>query len=998
MSTAPPEREGSGPDRAVESFIATQLKLLKDQLGTDSTESPTDNEIERFLKRVHLLAENPVPEILNGLLGLQIESALKKRPVVAKGIDRCVEQLGPGRNEFEGLFRLWDEHDDEADNAPTGKDLAAFLCTLTTQPSDDRPPVREDWIRAVVASGNHSVFEHESAWKKLTGADLARLSAYEDFDAGVLVQTPASTEFVKKILEGVLKGLTADGMRILISVDQRLLAVLSSGTLAKALERFARSSQNLGQIRELLAVPLVRREEVRFEALLAEERTQHSSALSQEVELREQAVEEFGNQLRVANERIAELEGRLRLTTQRLEESTLVASEPTERMRRQARIDALRPIGERICELLRSGDQDSIRSANLLEEAAEPSGLVVLNRPGETVDFDAERHRRLGEGVALRVEVLEASIGMRESDGSILVLVSALVRDSEELQPSEPVPEPDLVPLEIEEPASSTPSDLATCAIDFGTSTVLASVRRHGGQVSVIPIGDANDWMPSVLGLNERNEIVVGEEAERHVDDARLVLSVKTLLGKNESHVDLPQPDGTRTRLDIDRAVGALLFEAVKQARDPGNDCSSFGARESEFHLGCPANWEGESRKRLVKIAENIGLRVDVLDIIDEPIAAGISWVFGRVDRAEEIPEGKTLVIDFGGGTLDVAVIKVTPPSAQGRPGITVLAADAMTNAGDDLDSLIAVDLASQIGNGDAEDFDRLSTGLQQQLRLTARDLKHALTETGSAESPLRGERDSGATRLTLTRAKLDELFQPQLAKATALVNSVISSSKAKTPDAEEPTAIDNVLLTGGMSRVPSVVEWLEGRFPGRINFDEAAGTREGSVVRGLGYDEPVSELNMHRPAFDIWVAYSRTDNPEDSETRTVLYPAFTPFVRFEDTQVRTFGFGYEADLRAPTSNVEWWAHISFHSPTDPETPIVVQVDGSRKSHLAMPLDRSGDNRFKLYLDGRILIRGRKLMTFDMKRWPITRGTETDPLLELQAPPEEGPSRYDGPT
>jgi len=148
----------------------------------------------------------------------------------------------------------------------------------------------------------------------------------------------------------------------------------------------------------------------------------------------------------------------------------------------------------------------------------------------------------------------------------------------------------------------------------------------------------------------------------------------------------------------------------------------------------------------------------------------------------------------------------------------------------------------------------------------------------------------------------------------------------------------------------------------------------------------------------DIWVAYSRTDNPEDSETRTVLYPAFTPFVRFEDTQVRTFDFGYEADLRAPTSNVEWWAHISFHSPTDPETPIDVQVDGSRQSHLAMPLNRFGRNRFKLYLDGRILIHGRKLMTLDMKRWPITRGTETDPLLELQAPPEEGPSRYGGPT
>jgi hypothetical protein len=63
-----------------------------------------------------------------------------------------------------------------------------------------------------------------------------------------------------------------------------------------------------------------------------------------------------------------------------------------------------------------------------------------------------------------------------------------------------------------------------------------------------------------------------------------------------------------------------------------------------------------------------------------------------------------------------------------------------------------------------------------------------------------------------------------------------------------------------------------------------------------------------------------------------------------------------------------------------------------------MPLDRSGDNRFILYLNGEILIRGRRQMKFDMKRWPITRGTETDPLLELEAPPEGGAARYTGPT
>ena len=90
----------------------------------------------------------------------------------------------------------------------------------------------------------------------------------------------------------------------------------------------------------------------------------------------------------------------------------------------------------------------------------------------------------------------------------------------------------------------------------------------------------------------------------------------------------------------------------------------------------------------------------------------------------------RPLVVDFGGGTVDVAVIEVSQPSAEGRPGITVLAADALQRAGDDLDLTVArFALVHQLPGYEEADFEDLDEGLQKQLRLTARDLKHQLTD-----------------------------------------------------------------------------------------------------------------------------------------------------------------------------------------------------------------------------------------------------------------------------
>ena len=985
-------RSSDDQQAASADFIAQRLLAFARTLTSDALSTPTNDEVSAFLELIPQLVGQIDRKVLQGLAALQTSASGQKRPGIVQRVDACLVALDPSVEELCSALPGAESVNDEQ--------LASLLVSRPLNPIDGQPFVRLTWFKALMDSDRRGVLGFERAWRKVSLSDLTRIIQEGHLISDDLIADPEIRDRVTSLIEAELNDLDPAGFGVLLSLDPSLLELVSDGKLAPVLERLAKSSITVGRARGLLAVPMLHAETKRHDAETKALRQDHRDQIDSMGHRQDEAAQEFGRQLGDRDEAVARAEGEIENLRRRVEDLSGAAAAPTERMHEQARIEAISPIGRLIKRLLIAGDGRSLESASLLEEAAAETGLVILDRPGDVVSFMPERHNRLTNEDCDRIEVLEPSFGLRHDDGTTTVLERGLVRctgdDGDQPMPIRPKPVRPRPP----EKKDVAASDLATCAIDFGTSTVLASVRLTGGQIRVLPIGRGGQvWMPSVVGIADDGSLAVGEEAEQSIPDSRLLVSVKSLLGQGDETVEMEGPDGAHVTVAVDDAVGTILAEAIRRAREPGNDSEAFGAEGIQFHLSCPANWEGASRRRLTAIASDLGLPVGVLDVVDEPTAAGISWIYGNVDSGSPLPVGTTLVVDFGGGTVDVAVIEVSQPSAEGRPGITVLAADALQRAGDDLDLTVArFALVHQLPGYEEADFEDLDEGLQKQLRLTARDLKHQLTDNLNASIRLRGVLGNDAPTLTLTRPELDDLFRPQSDAVDSLIRSVIRSARLR--QMEEPqraavinltdedltASISHVLLAGGMSRVVALGEHLQRWFPrSKVVVDEVRGPRECSVVIGLGHDEDVSELNMHRPAFDIVASFSRSERADEATGETVVYEAFTRIIRVEDTMTQQFGFGYSFDLNAPSRSNGWFVFLHFRAPEGDPRPVPFQLDGETERYLPVPLDNQGKGRFVLYVNGRLLVRagGRQLVA-RMRRWPVVRGSDGPPRLELE--------------
>ena len=361
-----------------------------------------------------------------------------------------------------------------------------------------------------------------------------------------------------------------------------------------------------------------------------------------------------------------------------------------------------------------------------------------------------------------------------------------------------------------------------TVAVDFGTSTILVAVRRGLDDPDpTIPIGKTTPWMPSLVGVDSHGSYVFGEDCD-DLPDGQVCRSIKTRLGAGEELYDFKLADGRVLTRPVDEMIEKLFEEALDRARQRANaDVRPYLKELRPVHLCCPANWISEPRDRLNKIAKPAGLLTSPDEIVDEPIAAGVSWVMGHYARFGEYPEGNTLVFDYGGGTLDVAVLKVehhkeADETKAAGPELTVLAADAHPYAGDKLDEQIFQDLDARLKKA-SWSGGRSGAEIEQLIRRAARRLKHSLSETEEASVPIPGLEEP----VRYTQTELKRAFKPQLEDAMRFVFHVIGASLARVEGASygrirelgrSPLAgvVDHLLLAGGMSRIPLVRTELE--------------------------------------------------------------------------------------------------------------------------------------------------------------------------------------------
>ena len=528
-------------------------------------------------------------------------------------------------------------------------------------------------------------------------------------------------------------------------------------------------------------------------------------------------------------------------------------------------------------------------------------------------------------------------------------------------------------------------------AIDFGTSTVLVAVRvGEEDPDPTIPIGDVDPWMPSLIGVDDHGNEVFGEATEQLRPD-QVVRSIKTLLGANEETVSIGRNEASGPPQRIDGLIQGLFTEALHRARErAGSDVRQYLEPPFPVHLCCPANWTAEPRRRLGEIAKRAGLKASPDEIVDEPIAAGVSWVMGLEEAGKAVHEGRTLVFDYGGGTLDVAVLEVVRPPGASRPDITVLHADALPYAGDHLDKRICDDLRPSLTNsgwsGDQDEVEKDQLTLR-----AARELKHALSNTDEAEVRIPGfDRP-----VPYSRRKLEAAFRPQLNEAMKFVFNVIKASVARQLDANYPQIrmskkqrlkkeIDHILLAGGMSRIPCVSKKLRQQLGKDPFVDLGLVDPEKLVVSGLTFEDAVTGLNIHRPGFGFVAEYF--DAQGENIGRQVLYEAFSPLYKPYELSRQVTDLGVRKVLEPPAGAQS--VKMVCQGISGRKVPLRLgnRIESGIELPLSMHRTPEPQQFFKLYVDGRIILSTKRLAHYWFPRWPILR----DGLVaELQVKAEE---------
>ena len=512
----------------------------------------------------------------------------------------------------------------------------------------------------------------------------------------------------------------------------------------------------------------------------------------------------------------------------------------------------------------------------------------------------------------------------------------------------------------------------AGVGVDFGTATTFVATRTPAGPAQVVPLGRSANWLPS-LARADGHAIVAGEDADH--GDGAAIRSVKAAITHRRDTVTGWGPDGPVT-VPADTVVAAVLAEAGRRAAAAGlaldNGCP--------VRLGCPVLWDGGQRRRLLGVAGAAGLAVDESRLIEEPVAAGLAWLTHQYLGGGERPEGRLLVFDMGGGTLDIAVMAV---SAGPRPRVAVLGAAGSAVAGDALDTEMARDLSTEMAarGVDVTLFPRPEVAwalLERAAREAKTRLSHVDEHVVVLPTPLRYPHP-----VRYGRARLEAAFRGQMDGAETLALSALRVARATRQPltaaqlravsrASLADDVDYVLLVGGMSRIPYVQRRLAARFPRARLYHHAGGAADEAVVAGLAGpgDEAVT---LHRPGFDIVVEWG--------QGHRALYEAYTPLV--EPWQVYS-GYSelvYERWLRPPEVPARGEGRLRAFGLSGRE--VRLEVDG----RVEPPAVRFGPDGIALRLggDGTLELRDTRGATaWRSDGWPMPAGPTGEGRLVLR--------------
>ncbi|HBY89356.1 MAG: molecular chaperone DnaK [Ruoffia tabacinasalis] len=343
--------------------------------------------------------------------------------------------------------------------------------------------------------------------------------------------------------------------------------------------------------------------------------------------------------------------------------------------------------------------------------------------------------------------------------------------------------------------------------IDLGTTNSAVAVLE-GGEAKIIPNPEGNRTTPSVVAL-KNDEIQVGEVAKRQaVTNPDTVSSIKRHMGDNYK-VTMGDKEYTP------QEISAMTLQYIKSYAE-----DYLGEKVDKAVITVPAYFNDSQRQATKDAGKIAGLEVE--RIVNEPTAAALAYGLDKTDSEEKI-----LVFDLGGGTFDVSILEL------GDGVFDVLSTSGDNSlGGDDFDDKIIEYLAAEFKKENGIDLTKDKMAAQR-LKDAAEKAKKDLSGVTSTQIslPFITASDAGPLHLetSLSRAKFDELTH-ELVERTK--NPVRQALKDAGVDKNE---IDQVILVGGSTRIPAVVEAVRketGKEPNKsVNPDEVVAM--GAAIQG---------------------------------------------------------------------------------------------------------------------------------------------------------------------
>jgi molecular chaperone DnaK len=344
--------------------------------------------------------------------------------------------------------------------------------------------------------------------------------------------------------------------------------------------------------------------------------------------------------------------------------------------------------------------------------------------------------------------------------------------------------------------------------IDLGTTNSVCAVME-GGEPTIIPSAEGGRLFPSVVAVNPKTgERMVGQVARRQAitNPENTIFSIKRLMGRKYTDPEvgkarqvLPykitdQPNGDAWVEMGGKAysppeISAMILQKIKQDAE-----AYLGEPVVEAVITVPAYFNDSQRQATKDAGQIAGLKV--LRIINEPTASSLAYGLGKG------VEQRIAVYDLGGGTFDISILDV------GDDVFEVLSTNGDTFlGGDDFDQRIINWVADEFRKEQGIDLRQDRMALQR-LKEAAEKAKIELSTTMQSEInlPFITADASGPKHLQmiLTRAKLEQLVDYLIQKSLGPCKQALSDAKLTSGD------IDEVLLVGGMTRMPTIQEAVE--------------------------------------------------------------------------------------------------------------------------------------------------------------------------------------------